>query len=75
MNTTWKCALVISGNKVYIAWKQKMFLDVVLHDTIGGHQAYIRSKKDKNLKNPILQLAKTIHGSHTSHDEIIYSLR
>ena len=30
-----KCALVI-GSKVYVAWKRKM-----LHDVIGGHQAYI----------------------------------
>ena len=51
-----------------------MFLDVVLHDAIGGHQAYIHRKKDRNMKNPILQLAKTIHGNHTSRDEIIYSL-
>ena len=30
-----KCALVIDS-KVYVAWKRKM-----LHDVIGGHQAYI----------------------------------
>ena len=35
-----KCALVIGG-KVYVAWKRKM-----LHDVIGGHQAYIHEKID-----------------------------
>ena len=35
-----KCALVIGG-KVYVAWKRKM-----LHDVIGGYQAYIQRKKD-----------------------------
>ena len=40
MNNTWKCALVIGG-KVYVAWKRKM-----LHDVIGGHQAYIHEKID-----------------------------
>ena len=39
MNVTLKCALVI-GDKVYLAWKQKMLHDVTLH-VIGGHQAYI----------------------------------
>ena len=39
MNNTWN-ALVISGD-VYVAWKRKMLHDVVLHDVIGGHQAYI----------------------------------
>ena len=38
MNNTWKCALVIGG-KVYVAWKRKM-----LHDVIGGYQAYIQRK-------------------------------
>ena len=38
MNNTWKCALVIGG-KVYVTWKRKM-----LHDVIGGHQAYIYEK-------------------------------
>ena len=33
-----KCALVIGG-KVYVAWKRKM-----LHDVIGGYQAYIQRK-------------------------------
>ena len=33
-----KCALVIGG-KVYVAWKHKM-----LHDVIGGYQAYIQRK-------------------------------
>ena len=40
MNNSWKCALVIGG-EVYFAWKHKM-----LHDIIGGHQAYIQRKKD-----------------------------
>ena len=40
MNKTWNFALVIGG-KVYVAWKRKM-----LHDVIGGHQAYIQRKKD-----------------------------
>ena len=31
-----KCALVIGG-EVYVAWKRKM-----LHDVIGGYQAYIQ---------------------------------
>ena len=35
---TWKCALVMGG-KVYVAWKRK-----ILHDVIGGHQAYIHRK-------------------------------
>ena len=35
---SWKCALVIDG-KVYVSWKRKM-----LHDVIGGHQAYIQRK-------------------------------
>ena len=29
------------GSKVYVAWKRKMF-----HDVIGGHQAYIDEKID-----------------------------
>ena len=37
---TSKCALVIGG-EVYVAWKRKM-----LHDVIGGHQAYIQRNKD-----------------------------
>ena len=41
MNNTWKCALFICG-KVYVAWKRKMLHDKMLHDIIGGHQAYIR---------------------------------
>ena len=39
MNNTCN-ALVISG-EVYVAWKRKMLHDAVLHDVIGGHQAYI----------------------------------
>ena len=39
INTS-KCALVIGG-EVYVAWKRKM-----LHDLIGGYQAYIQRKKD-----------------------------
>ena len=31
----------VIGSKVYVAWKQKM-----LHDVIGGHQAYIHEKID-----------------------------
>ena len=41
MNTTWKCALVVSG-KVFVALKQKM-----PHDAIGGHQAYFHRQKDE----------------------------
>ena len=41
MNNTWKCALFICG-KVYVAGKRKMLHDKMLHDIIGGHQAYIR---------------------------------
>ena len=40
MVNTSKCALVIGG-EVYVAWKRKM-----LHDVIGGYQAYIQRKKD-----------------------------
>ena len=40
MNNTCEYALVIGG-KVYVAWKRKM-----LHDVIGGHQAYIQGNKD-----------------------------
>ena len=36
-------ALLISG-EVYVAWKRKMLHDVVLHDVIGGHQAYIHGE-------------------------------
>ena len=32
---------LVIGGKVYVAWKRKM-----LHDVIGGHQAYIQRKKD-----------------------------
>ena len=39
INTS-KCALVIGG-EVYVAWKRKM-----LHNVIGGYQAYIQRKKD-----------------------------
>ena len=42
--------------------------DVTLHDVIGGHQAYINRKKDRNMAHPILHLA------HTTRDEIINSL-
>ena len=41
MNNTWKCALFMCG-KVSVAWKRKMLHDKMLHDIIGGHQAYIR---------------------------------
>ena len=51
-----KCALVISG-EVYVAWKRKM-----LHDVIGGYQAYIQRKKDLFMKPRISQLAKTTCG-------------
>ena len=51
-----KCALVIGG-KVYVAWKRKM-----LHDVIGGHQAYIQREKDLFMKPRISQLAKTTRG-------------
>ena len=47
MNNTWN-ALVISG-EVYVAWKRKMFHDVVLHDVIGGHQVYIHARRDYKL--------------------------
>ena len=57
MNNTWKCALVIGG-KVYAAWKRKM-----LHDVIGGHQAYIHRKKDLLMGHRIMHLAKTTRGS------------
>ena len=48
-------ALVIGG-KVYVAWKRKM-----LHDVIGGDQAYIHRKIDF-WGHRILQLAKTTRG-------------
>ena len=37
---THQCALVIGG-EVYVTWKRKM-----LHDVVGGYQAYIQRKKD-----------------------------
>ena len=43
-------ALVI-GDEAYVAWKRKM-----LHDVIGGHQAYIQRKIKISL------LAKTTRG-------------
>ena len=43
-------ALVIGG-EAYVAWKRKM-----LHDVIGGHQAYIQRKIKISL------LAKTTRG-------------
>ena len=48
---------LVIGGKVYVAWKHKM-----LHDVIGGHQAYIQRKKDLFLKPRISQLAKTTRG-------------
>ena len=63
MNKPSKCGLVIGG-KVYVAWKQKM-----LHDVIGGHQAIYSKKerkKEKKMGHPILQLAKTTHGSRVA---------
>ena len=54
--STSKCALVIGG-EVYVARKREM-----LHDVIGGHQAYIQRKKDLFLKPRISQLAKTTRG-------------
>ena len=63
MNSTWKCALVIGG-KVYAATKQ--IHDVTLHDVIGGHQAYINRKIDREMGNPILQLVKTTRGERAS---------
>ena len=44
---------LVIGVKVYVAWKQKMLHDVMLHDVIGGHQAYIHRKIDRNMGNPI----------------------
>ena len=39
-----------------VAWKQKMLHDIMLHDVIGGHQAYIHRKIHRNMGNLILQL-------------------
>ena len=36
----------------------------MLHDAIGGHQAYIHRKKDLFMAHRILHLAKTTRGSH-----------
>ena len=52
-----KCALVIGG-KVYAAWIRKM-----LHDVIGGHQAYIHRKKNLFMGHRLMHLAKTTRGS------------
>ena len=50
-----KCALVFGG-KVYVAWKRKM-----LHDVIGGYQAYIQ-RKILFMAPRIWQLAKSTRG-------------
>ena len=36
----------------------------MLHDAIGGHQAYIHRKKDLFMAHRILHVAKTTRGSH-----------
>ena len=59
---------LVIGVKVYVAWKQKMLHDVMLHDVIGGHQAYIHRKIDRNKGNPILQLTKTTRGKRDSRE-------
>ena len=38
----------------------------MLHDVIGGHQAYIHRKIDRNMGNPILQLTWTTGGKRDS---------
>ena len=54
LNNTWKYVLVI-GSKVYVTWKRK-----ILHEVIGGHQAYIQRNKDLFIyEASISQLAKT----------------
>ena len=51
----------VIGGEVYVAWKRKM-----LHDVIGGYQAYIQRKKERFIylfmKPRISQLAKTTRG-------------
>ena len=75
MNNTWKYSLVI-GSKVYVAWKRKM-----LHDIIGGHQAYIQ--RNKHLFNIYgasnfaagLDHAQLADCTRISHHKMIKSLR
>ena len=65
MNNTLKWALVI-GDKVYAAWKPDK-----LHDTIGGHQAYIHRTIYLFKGHRILQMAKTTHATLKSlHSEM-----
>ena len=65
MNNTCEYALVIGG-KVYVAWKRKM-----LHDVIGGHQAYIQRNKDLF----IYGTSNFAAGEDHARDEITKSLR
>ena len=59
-----KCALVIGG-KVYVAWKRKM-----LHDVIGGHQAYIHEKIDLSLKKAV-KIRVLYHGENCNIGQLI----
>ena len=61
INTS-KCALVIGG-EVCVAWKLKM-----LHDVIGGYQAYIQRKKDWFMKPRISQRAETTRALRARRD-------
>ena len=47
----------------------------MLHDVIGGHQAYIHRKIDRNKGNPILQLTKTTRGKRDSRELNIWAFR
>ena len=40
-----------------------MLNDITLHDVIGGQQAYIHRRIDRNMGHPILYLVKTTRGT------------
>ena len=61
-------ALVIGG-EVYVAWKRKM-----LHDVIGGYQAYIQRKIYLFMKPRISQLAKTTRALRARQDYKVATL-